>query len=101
MSDKVCVQRVEWSGQMSSYKPQSPDTSIEAERVLLARYRTMTPAEKLRIFRQLSRTTQELALAGLRLRNPGASSSELRMRLAATRIDSLAMKEAFGWPQSS
>lgn len=86
---------------MSSYKPQSPDTRIEAERLLLDRYRTMTPAEKLRIFGQLSRTTQELALAGLRRRHPGASSSELRMRLAATRIDPAAMKEAFGWPQSS
>jgi hypothetical protein len=82
---------------MSRYRTQSPDTSFDAERVLVRRYRAMSPAEKLRIFRQLSRTTQELALAGLRRRFPQASTRELQLRLAATRLDRETLRAAFGW----
>jgi hypothetical protein len=60
----------------------------------------MSPADKLRIFRQLSRSTQELALAGLRRRYPQASPRELQLRLAATRLDSETLRVAFGWSNS-
>ena len=83
---------------MSRYRTQSPDTSVEAERILVQRYQTMSSADKLRVFRQLSRASQELALAGLRRRHPDASARELRLRLAATRLAPKALRDAFGWP---
>ena len=82
---------------MDRYRTQSPDTSFDAERFLVRRYRTMSHADKLRIFSQLSRATQELALAGIRRRHPHASSRELQMRLAATRLDPAVLRDAFGW----
>jgi hypothetical protein len=60
----------------------------------------MSPADKLRVFRELSRTTQELALAGLRRRFPHASARELQLRLAATRLDRETLRAAFGWSDS-
>ena len=81
---------------MSDYKPQSADTSIEIEGILLERYRAMAPAEKVHIFRELCRVSQELALAGLRLRHPAAGPEELRMRLAATRLPTSIMEQVFG-----
>jgi hypothetical protein len=86
---------------MSRYQTQRPDTSVDAERFLVRRYRTISPADKLRIFRQLSRATQELALAGLRHRHPQASVRELRLRLAATRLDHETLRAAFGWTDSN
>ncbi|WP_428263644.1 hypothetical protein [Haliangium sp.] len=79
------------------YKTQSPDTSEEAERLLFERYRTMEPWEKAQLAAELSRAVDQLALAGLRLRHPDADERELRMRLAATRIDRETMIQAFGW----
>ncbi|HUJ61251.1 MAG TPA: hypothetical protein VLX92_22260 [Kofleriaceae bacterium] len=49
---------------MPGYEPQSPDTSADAERFLIARYRAMTPAEKLEMFRALCRTAEAFAIAG-------------------------------------
>lgn len=86
---------------MSRYRTQSPDTRVEAERVLVERYREMSPADKLRLFSQLSRSTQELALAGLRRRYPHATDRELQLRLAATRLDRDTLRAAFGWSDSS
>lgn len=85
---------------MSRYRTQSRDTAVEAERFLIERYRAMSPADKLRIFRQLSLATQELALAGIRRRFPEASPRELRLRLAATRLDRETLRDAFGWSGS-
>jgi hypothetical protein len=82
---------------MSRYKTQSPDTSFEAERWLVERYRKMTPAQQIHIFQQLSRASQELAMAGLRDRHPHAGPEELRLRLAATRLSAETMREVFGW----
>ena len=86
---------------MSSYQTQSADTSVEAERVMFDRYRSMGPAEKLRLFRDLSAATQQFALAGLRRRHPSASDHELKMRLVATRFSQATMKEVFDWPEDS
>lgn len=82
---------------MTRYRTQSPDTSVEAERILVHRYRMMSPDDKLRMVRQLSRTSQELALAGLRRRYPQASARDLSLRLAATRLDAKTLRDAFGW----
>lgn len=80
-----------------SYRTQAADTSIEAERILLERYRAMTPAEKIAIARALTRTVHELALAGARLRHPEATDDELRLHVAATRLPRDVMAAAFGW----
>ncbi len=87
-------------GTVSQYRTQSPDTSFDAERFLVRKYRAMSPADKLRIFRQLSQTAQALALAGLRRRHPEASPRELQLRLAAMRLDKETLHTVFGWPES-
>jgi hypothetical protein len=82
---------------MSVYRTQSLDTSVEAERILIDRYRRMTPAEKLDIARALTKAAHELALAGARLRHPGATDDELRLHVAACRLSPEIMAAAFGW----
>jgi hypothetical protein len=82
---------------MSGYMTQSSDTSLEAERWLIERYRAMTPAQKIHMFRELSRASQELALAGIRERHPDAGDDELRMRVASTRLPASIMSTVFGW----
>ena len=82
---------------MSGYRTQSADTSVEVEKVLLERYRRMSPAEKLDLVRSLTNAANELALAGARLRHPGSSDSELRLRVAARRLPADVMAAAFGW----
>jgi hypothetical protein len=79
------------------YRTQASDTTLEAERVLIERYRAMSPADKLSIVRALCRATDELALVGARLRHPGASARELRLHAASTRLPAEAMRAAFGW----
>ena len=65
-----------------SYRTQSADTSVEAERALFERLRRLKPREKADLLRALNRSARELALAGLRSRHPEADEAELRMRLA-------------------
>jgi hypothetical protein len=83
---------------VTRYKTQARDTSPETERLLIQRYRAMSPAEKVGIVRELSRASQALALTGLRRRHPSADDHELRMRLASTRLPDSVMREVFGWP---
>jgi hypothetical protein len=63
------------------------DTSPEAEQVLLAGYRAMSPAKKLRQVEELTRGVQQLALARLRAEDPDASPRTLQLRLAALWIE--------------
>ncbi len=63
-------------------RTQSPDTSPEAERVLIELLRRTPPWRRLQLADQMSRTARELSIAGLRLRFPGASAAELRRRFA-------------------
>lgn len=80
----------------SGYRTQSADTSTEAERLLIERYRSMSAADKIRLVRELCRSSQELALAGARKRHPEADEAELRMRVASMRLPAWAMKVLFG-----
>jgi len=57
------------------------DTDPEAERVQLAIYRAMSPAQKLQLVVDSIQASRDLALAGLRARHPGAGPEELRRRL--------------------
>lgn len=54
------------------------DTAPEAQRVLSAAYRAMTPARKLRLLEQEFRLARSLHEAGLRRINPGAGRAEVR-----------------------
>lgn len=85
----------------SAYRTQSPDTSVEAERLLFDSYRQMTPGQKLDMVRQLSMAASEFAAAGLKRRHPDASPHEIEMRLAAIRLGPEVMRDAFGWREPS
>jgi hypothetical protein len=73
----------------------------DTARVIAARQieglRKMTPAQKLAIAGALSRNVRQLALAGIRLRHPGISEHEAKLRLAAMSVDRATMLRAFGW----
>jgi hypothetical protein len=62
------------------------DTSAESERVQVALWRRMSPLEKLRAVSKLSRSVQELSLAGIRLRHPDESDDESMLRLAMLKL---------------
>lgn len=62
--------------------PLSLDTSPEIERLQVERWRQMSPAQKAAIVSGLTQAVHDLALAGVRLRYPGASAREQFLRLA-------------------
>jgi hypothetical protein len=74
------------------------DTSPDAERVLIEGYQSMSPTEKLARVASLNRSLMELATARLR-QQYGADlpARELRLRLAALRLDARIMRDAFDW----
>ena len=59
-----------------------PDTRPEAEAVLIGLLRQAPPWRKLIMVGQLNQAVRTLALSGLRIRHPEATSQELRRRLA-------------------
>jgi hypothetical protein len=78
-------------------RPQSPDTSRAAERIQIEAWRRMSPAQKLRVVGELYDAAQALARAGIRARHPDAGEREIRLRLAALRLDRETMIRWFGW----
>jgi len=66
--------------------PRPQDTSPEAERVQIDLWRRMSPADKARAVSEISRMVQELSLAGIRQRHPGASDQECLLRLARLKL---------------
>ena len=75
------------------------DTDLEAGHLLIALYRKMTPAEKLERVRDLTLTSHQLALAGLRLRHPGESDRALILRLARRRLGRELAARVYGEPE--
>jgi hypothetical protein len=63
-------------------KTLSPDTSPDAERVLIELLRKAPAWRRLQLTDQMSATARNLCLAGLRQRHPHATQSELRQRFA-------------------
>jgi len=59
-----------------------PDTSPEAEQVLISLLRQAPAWRKLEMVGQMNQTVRTLALSGLRHRYPQATPEELRRRLA-------------------
>jgi hypothetical protein len=60
----------------------SADTSADAQRVQIELWRRMSPLRKARAVGELSRSVRDLSMAGIRMRHPGASERECRLRLA-------------------
>lgn len=79
------------------YRTQSSDTSREAEEVLFAAYRRMSPAEKLERVGALGKMLKAVVLADLRAAHPTADEHELRLRYAARLFDRTTMRAVFHW----
>ncbi len=75
-----------------------PDTSPEAEQVLLSLLREAPAWRKLELLDQMNRTVRMLALAGLRKRHPRASPTELRRRFAELVLGRDLAAKALGQP---
>lgn len=78
--------------------PMSLDTSPEIEEMVLEGYRRMAPREKMQRIVELNRAVEEMAAARIRAQyGPDLPERELRLRLAALRLDRETMIEVFGW----
>lgn len=77
-------------------RTQSPDTSPEAERVLIELLRAAPAWRRLQLADQLSRTVRNLSWAGLRSRYPNASAAELRRRFADICLGEELATKAYG-----
>lgn len=73
------------------------DTHPDAERVLVAGYRRMSPADKLKRVTALTQGVQQMALLRLREKYPQDSERQLQYRLASLWIDAETMRRAVGW----
>lgn len=69
-----------------SGQPLADDTSEEAERVQIERWRTMTPAEKLALVSGMTQMVCTLAMAGIEQRYPHASPRERFLRFAVMHL---------------
>jgi hypothetical protein len=78
--------------------PLPSDTAPAVEQLVLEGYRRMSPAEKLGRVVALNHALDQLATARLRARyGSQLSDQELRLRLAALRLDASVMADVFGW----
>jgi len=77
--------------------PQTSDSAPEIEDRQIEAWRAMTPAAKLHLVGELVRATEELALAGVRMRHPSADEREQQLRLAALRLDRATVLRWLGW----
>jgi hypothetical protein len=80
----------------NAYRPQSSDTTEEADRLLFEAYRHMTPAEKALRMAEDCRALEALAVAGIRTRHPRANEREVRFRLAELRFGCELAIEVYG-----
>ena len=79
-------------------KPMALDTPPEIEERILEGYRRMTPREKFERILELNRSVEEMAAARIRKQyGPDLPERELRLRLAALRLDRETMIEVFDW----
>ncbi len=74
------------------------DTPREIEEIQLEGYRRMTPAEKFRCVSDLNQLVWKLAEARIRAQyGPEISEREVKLRLAALRLDRETMVRVFDW----
>ena len=81
---------------VSSYVPQSSDTSEAVDRAVFDGIRGMTPLRRLQIAARASRALHRLSVAGLRQRYPDATEGELSRRAGALRLGRELTLKAFG-----
>ena len=74
------------SAESSGRSGLAADTSPAAERRQVEAWRRMSPVDKARVVTDLTRTAEELALAGIRMRHPLASERECLLRLAVLKL---------------
>ena len=77
-------------------RTQSPDTSPEAERVLIELLRQAPAWRRLQLADHMSATVRNLCRAGLRSRHPKASERELRRRFADIHLGPELAAKAYG-----
>lgn len=77
-------------------RTQSPDTSPEAERVLIELLRAAPPWRKLAMIDAANQAVRCLALNGLRQRHPGESPTQIRTRLAKLILGDDLARRAYG-----
>jgi len=73
------------------------DTDPAVEEYYFARLREVSPSDKLALISAWCRAVQEIAIAGIRARHPGASDEEVRLRLGSLRLPRETMIEVYGW----
>jgi len=73
------------------------DTTPDAWAKQFELYRRMSPAEKARVFRDITLAANTFALAGLRQRHPAAPEGELLLRLAVLRLGEDLVAQAYHW----
>jgi hypothetical protein len=79
-------------------KPLSPDTPAEIEQRLVEEYRRMSPGQRLMMALEMNRAVELLAAARIKAQyGPDLPERELRLRLAALRLDRDTMVRVFGW----
>jgi hypothetical protein len=73
-----------------------PDTSPEAEQVLIELLRQAPAWKKIEMLGQLNQMAKTLAMTGLKQRHPKASPEELRRRLADLLLGSELAEKVYG-----
>ena len=77
------------------------DTTLEAQEVVYEIYRRMTPAEKLiRVF-DAYQTGKQLAMAGIRMRNPSATEEQVWGLWAKQHLGEKLFNEVYGRDKST
>ncbi|MEK7484729.1 MAG: hypothetical protein AABZ60_10415 [Planctomycetota bacterium] len=78
--------------------PQSFDTSLSIEHVLLEGYRRMTPQEKLNCVVSLNDAVRQMATSRIKAQyGPSISEQELNLRLASLWLERDLMLKVFSW----
>jgi hypothetical protein len=73
-----------------------PDTSPEAERLLLELLRRAPIQRKLEMLDQMNRAARELAMMGLRARHPNATEAQLQRLMADLLLGPELAERAYG-----
>jgi len=78
-------------------KTLSPDTTPEAEAVLLELLRRAPVWKRLQMVDQMHEVLRQLAMADIRRRYPHADNDEIKRRLAARVLSRTEVINAYGW----
>jgi len=78
-------------------KTLSPDTTPEAEAVLLELLRRAPVWKRLQMIDQMHEVLRQLAMADIRRRYPHADNDEIKRRLAARVLSRTEVINAYGW----